>query len=445
MIVIDLFSGAGGLSEGFHEEGFKIVAQVEKDKWACETLRTRTAFHFLKENNDLDLYNHYLRNIQSYRTISKNREIVFNKYPELKEKIEYEVLNSKFGNPQNDKEATSSKDIIHLINQSLKYNHASRNVDVLIGGPPCQAYSLVGRSRMKEVVSKDSRNFLFYYYLNLVKEFEPKMFVFENVPGILNARKGEVFVKIQEEFDKIGYTILSGPNQEHRKNIIDFNEYGVPQKRKRVLLFGFKNNLNLAYPDYSRYTVDWNEPTYTDQVLSDLPSLYPGQGDDFKFTEYENIQHTFGLSSYQKEMRIDSLGIINHKARPTKEQDRRIYRIAIDLASKGQQLDYSDLPTELKTHKNEKAFTDRFKVHWWRGIPHTVVAHISKDGHYNIHPDLAQTRSLTVREAARIQSFPDNYLFEGPRTSQFTQVGNAVPPLMSKIIAKSIKDILKNP
>ncbi|GLO64432.1 DNA cytosine methyltransferase [Oceanobacillus kimchii] len=440
MKVLDLFSGAGGLSEGFHNEDYKVIAQIEKDKWACETLTTRTIFHFLKNRNDLNTYYKYLKNGTNYKSIKINREFIYKKYPELKEIIDHQILNKKFGNPQNDKEATSLKELSRLIESALKFNDEN-NIDLIIGGPPCQAYSIVGRSRMKETAEKDSRNFLFYYYLNLVKEYKPKAFIFENVPGILTAKKGRVFEKIKHEFNNCGYEILTGPSNIDKDNVLDFGEFGVVQKRKRVLLFGFRKEFDFNYPDFTGNKYHWNHELTTQHLLSDLPALLPGDGDDHNLIQYIDTKRN--LTDYQKYIRKDSIGIMNHKARNIHERDRKIYELSIKLAERGTQLKYPDLPDELKTHQNEKSFLDRFKVHTKDKIPHTVVAHISKDGHYNIHPDINQCRSLTVREAARIQGFPDNYLFEGPRTAQFVQVGNAVPPIMSTVIAKTIKTLVK--
>lgn len=439
MIVLDLFSGAGGLSEGFHNQHNKVIVQIEKDKWACETLKSRTIFHYLKNINDLKTYFEYLDNGTNYRKINLNREFIYKKYPELKEIIDYQILNKKFGNPQNDKEATSLKEITHLIENSLRFNNENE-VDLIIGGPPCQAYSLVGRSRMKENAEKDSRNFLFYYYLNLVKEYKPKAFVFENVPGILTAKKGRVFEKIKEEFNSCGYEMLSGPSTLDNENVLDFGEFGVIQKRKRVLLFGFRKELKLDYPNFEGGKFHWLHELTTQNILSDLPSLSPGEGEDHKLIPYGDFKRK--LTNYQKYIRKDSIGVINHKARNIQARDREIYKLSIQLAENGEQLKYPDLPVDLKTHKNEKSFLDRFKVHPLDKIPHTVVAHISKDGHYNIHPDIKQCRSLTVREAARIQGFPDNFVFEGPRTAQYIQVGNAVPPIMSSIIEEAVRNLI---
>ncbi|WP_268377194.1 DNA cytosine methyltransferase [Bacillus haynesii] len=207
-------------------------------------------------------------------------------------------------------------------------------------------------------------------------------------------------------------------------------------------MFGFQKKLNYEYPNFKRHKLSWNSPLTTRDVISDLPVLKPKQGHDLRLFEYDTTQGVDHLSPYELMMREDSIGFTNHFARPIKERDAEIYQIAIEHATQGRQIKYNELPERLKTHKNEKAFLDRFKVHWWDIIPHTVVAHISKDGHYNIHPDIEQCRSLTVREAARIQGFPDNYKFEGPRTAQYTQVGNAVPPLMSGIIARAVKDVI---
>ncbi|CAM3505119.1 MULTISPECIES: DNA cytosine methyltransferase [Saccharibacillus] len=434
MNIIDLFSGAGGLTEGFHQHGHNIIAQVEKDPWACETLRTRSIYYFLKGQNDLQMYYYYLNEATNYRNIEANREIIYKKYPDLKPLLDRGILNKKFGAPHIDQEATAINEIINSIHEALLYKQINE-VDLIIGGPPCQSFSLVGRGRMREAVRNDPRNMLFLYYKDIVNEFRPRAFIFENVPGILNAQKGAVFSQIQSEFNEIGYTLKSGISENHTKNIIDFADYGVFQHRKRVLLFGYRNDHALAYPDFSGVKRQWSAPVNTLSAISDLTTLKPGEGEDLKVTNYAEDTK---LNDYQKFMREDSIGIINHKARSLLKTDQEIYRIAIRAAENGIQLDYRNLPDTLRTHRNQTSFLDRFKVHRANDIPHTVVAHISKDGHYNIHPDILQSRSFTVREAARIQGFPDNFRFEGPRTAQYVQVGNAVPPLMSEVIAKSM-------
>lgn len=437
MNVIDLFSGAGGLTEGFLQNGYNFVAHIEKEYWACETLKTRLLYHHLLKLNDRALYDDYLRASSSYKELHTIRQIIFDKYPYLEEIVNDEVQNLTFGDPSIHEGSVNSDSVIHVIEKNMK-KRKIKDISLIIGGPPCQAYSLVGRGRMKESVNDDSRNYLFKYYLDMVNHFNPKAFVFENVPGLLTAMKGEVFKEIIQQFNDIGYTVLTGPNENHKKNIINTINYGVHQKRKRLILFGFKKCLNLDYPDFKSYACQFDNLTTYD-AIGDLNPLNHNEGDDFNLEEYSTNEN---LSEYQKLMRENSIGIINHKARKHRLKDLNIYKKVIDKASIGIQLKYTDLEKNEQYHNNKTSFLDRYKTHWWTNTPHTVVAHISKDGHYNIHPDINQLRSLTVREAARIQSFPDNYKFEGPRTAQFTQVGNAVPPLLSSAIAKTILDII---
>ena len=438
LVVIDLFTGAGGLTEGFLQQGYQIVAHVEKEKWACETLKTRLMYYYLKGKKNVDLYNEYLRNANNYLTIEQDRQLVFDRYPYLKRKLDVEVINKTFGDPETEPEATSIKDIIGLIEKSMGF-HKKKKVSLIIGGPPCQAYSIVGRSRMREAVLDDKRNFLFRYFKEIVTHFEPDMFVFENVPGLITAHNGRILSSIREEFSRIGYSILTGPNEDPNLNILDVSNFGINQTRKRLIIFGFRSELKLEYPNFQKYAMKFQDEQNTRNTIGDLPFLLPGEGHDLALVNYPKIAEE-QLSDFQKFMRQDSIGIVNHKARPVnKDYDREIYEMAIEEASKHKQLRYFLLPPELKKHRNEHSFDDRFKVHWWRDMPHTIVAHISKDGHYNIHPDIKQRRSLTVREAARIQSFPDNFKFEGPRTWQFVQVGNAVPPLLARAIARAIK------
>lgn len=436
MNVIDLFSGGGGLTEGFIRQGYKIVAHVEKDRWACETLKTRIIFHYLKERNDLKLYNEYLMIAGNYRKIDLNRDVIYKKYPELKEKVEREVLNCTFGDPNEDKNATDINEIIKRIKSSMKYNKV-RKIGIIIGGPPCQAYSLVGRGVMKDKVEADKRNYLFRYYKQIVAEFSPKMFVFENVPGIITAKNGQILEAINEEFKEIGYTLLSGVNENTRDNIVECASLNIPQNRKRVILFGFKKNLNFKYPDFYKYKLNIRDIT-TRAAIGDLPKRKSGVGEYGEILQYpENTE----VSEYQKLMRLDSEFITLHQTRYHNDLDIENYKDAISKASKGENFIYTDIPKERRTHKNIDAFIDRYKVHRWDDIPHTILAHLAKDGHYNIHPDIEQCRSLTVREAARIQTFPDNYFFEGPKVAQFTQIGNAVPPILSDIIAQVLRGV----
>lgn len=437
--VIDLFSGGGGLTEGFVKEGYNIIVHIEKDRWACETLKTRICYHELVKNADIDLYKKYLLNSKKYENVETNREIIFNKYPELKEKLEKEVLNYTFGDPVEDSGATRLEEIIDKIEESLKW-HRVKSIDLIIGGPPCQAYSLVGRGVMKDRVKYDKRNYLFRYYKNIVAHFKPKAFIFENVPGILTAKKGEIYKAIVDEFREIGYTLLSGEDENPKVNIINAAQLGIPQTRRRVILFGFRKELCYTYPRILDYKYS-NQTFTTAQVISDLPKLRHGEGEYGQILAYPKIEDKY-LSQFQLDMRSKLIGVLNHQARKHNERDLEHYKDVIIASEQGKRIKYTDFPEERRTHQNQGVFLDRYKVHAWDQIPHTILAHLAKDGHYNIHPDLEQCRSITVREAARIQTFSDDYYFEGPRTAQFTQVGNAVPPLMAQCIAKSLKEIL---
>lgn len=430
---IDLFAGAGGLSEGFIQAGFNIIGAIEKERWACETLKTRHIYHHLKDINQLDKYWEYCYNTLSPYEISENREKIYQKNPGLKEKIENTVWQIEFGNSQKEKNVYSATYIIKLLEQSSKFHNSE--IKFILGGPPCQAYSIVGRSRMGEAVRNDRRNYLFKYYYEVVKHCRPDFFLFENVPGIITANDGLIFRMIQEDFDKIGYDFLTGRNKNINKNIHVASNFGVAQNRKRFIFIGIKRGVEIEYPLLSLFSP--NGKISTRNAIGDLPFLKAADGHDHGLKPYST---NVSLSKYQGDMRNGSNGIMNHKARPlNKWYDREIYSLAIRKAKQNQVLNYSELPSQLKTHKNEKHFEDRFKVHWWDKIPHTIVAHLSKDGHYNIHPDIRQLRSITVREAARIQSFPDNFKLEGSRTAQFVQIGNAVPPLMSNTFAKALK------
>ncbi|NLA96529.1 MAG: DNA cytosine methyltransferase, partial [Clostridiaceae bacterium] len=396
----------------------------------------------LKNQGKLEAYNQYVRSTTSaYGNLALKTELFYNPYPDLHDLVNSRVLNKTFGSPNHGKNVITSQEALELLNDIAKESSV-QSISVVIGGPPCQAYSLIGRGRMKEQVFEDDRNYLFKYYLNIVREFQPRLFVFENVPGIISAGKGDLLTAIRREFEDIGYGLKSGPDQEnHANNIIDCKDFGVYQNRRRLILFGYKKKDypgGFDYPDLHGFSMSFDEPLNTKNAISDLPPLHAGQGADFWYGRYSPKRR---LSLFQGCMREESPGVLNHFARPHREQDLKIYEMQIAASKKGTKIGYSELPESLQFHKNgsKKVFEDRFRVHGTKETPHTIVAHISKDGHYNIHPDPQQLRSLTVREAARIQSFPDNYFFEGYRTAQFVQVGNAVPPLLSRAIAKAVK------
>lgn len=405
---IDLFAGAGGLSEGFIRAGFTPIAHVEMNKDACDTIKTRTAYHWLKANKQAKIYNDYLR------SETKNKE-------ELWKKVPNHLISSVINKEISEK---TLPEIFSLIDTELN----GRKVDVIIGGPPCQAYSVVGRAR-KDMES-DPRNHLYKHYVKFLEKYKPNMFVFENVPGILSAKNGEYLNKIFRAVRNAGYDVAIPP-----KNHLNAKDFGVLQDRKRVIIIGWKKELNFQYPEFEPIE---NNFQISKDLFSDLKPLKNGQG------TLHAVEYAQPTTEYLKQTNIrNGLDVVTqHIVRPNNDNDLEIYKIAIEQWNNGKRLNYAELPKRLIKHSNTDSFVNRFQVVNGRGISHTVVAHIAMDGHYYIHPDKKQNRSISVREAARIQSFPDDYFFEGSRTAAFKQIGNAVPPLMAQRIAEKIKHIL---
>ena len=406
---IDLFAGAGGLSEGFIRAGFNPIAHVEMDKAACNTILTRTAYHQLKGTADFDHYISYIKG----EGIA--REELYKLLPENKRKS---VINLPIGDETN-------PEIFNQIDK-LKGN---QTVDLIIGGPPCQAYSVVGRGALKHK-NTDDRKTLYIQYGKFLERYQPNMFVFENVPGILSSEKGLHFNNLTEYFRSLGYAVQA--------ETLNAYDYDVVQNRKRVIIIGWRNELNLTYPTFIP-----SENNYTrDDIFSDLPAIVAG--DDSRFHYYSSSP-----SEYLKrtEIRNGLNFVTQHITRPHNSRDLEIYKLAIEKLEIGIKLTNDQIPEGSRTQKNVSDFLDRFKVVDEK--PHTMIAHIAKDGHHYIHPDKTQLRSISVREAARIQSFPDDYYFEGikenqPRTAAYRQIGNAVPPMMAEKIAKQILNVLEN-
>ena len=371
---IDLFAGAGGLSEGFIRAGFTPIAHIEMNKYACDTLRSRMAYHYLKQHNRLEEYIKYLKEKQEGESGQK-----------LWEKVPDEVIDSVINKEISDE---TLADIFIKVDK-LKGN---KQVDFIIGGPPCQAYSIVGRARDPKNMKKDPRNFLYKYYLQFLKRYEPKMFVFENVPGILSAQNGIHLENILKGIDKAGYKI------ELKK--LKASDYGVLQNRERVIIVGWRKELNLKYPELEK---EENPYKILPDLFSDLPERQQGEG---SLTDI--VQYVAPATGYLQQSKVrNSLDFTTqHIARPHNLIDLEIYKRAIKLwLEKKARLNYADLPPELQKHNNKQAFLNRFQVVNHEGCCHTVVAHIAMDGHYYIYPSLKQIRSITVREAARIQSF----------------------------------------
>ncbi len=411
---LDLFAGAGGLSEGFIQAGFDPIAHVESDLAACFTLRTRMAYHWLKNSGQACVYANYLKGELCRQDF----------YEQVPEKIVRSVINAEIG-------AETIPDIFRQIDALLK----GKNLDLIVGGPPCQAYSIIGRSRDRNQMKGDKRNYLYIYYAEFLMRYKPSYFVFENVTGLLSAKdeNGRLYFKdMQALFLKCGY--------ETEFMTLSAENYGVLQRRKRIILVGRRGIGTGFYPEPEK----WNPDILVNEVFDDLPNISAGEG-NFGPCQVRSYRGTW---QYEAGIRNEDFPVTWHKARPNNKQDLEIYRIAVDLWNREKaRLDYNALPDRLKTHRQRDSFLDRFKVVASdRPFSHTVVAHISKDGHYYIHPDIEQNRSITPREAARLQTFPDNYYFESSncfpgRTPAFRQIGNAVPVLLARKIAEKLKEV----
>lgn len=400
--VLDLFAGAGGLSEGFIRAGCEIVGHIEADINPCNTLITRMIYHALRKRGKLEEYKKYILGKIS-------RDELIKKYNLQKERDSVIC-------------AEISKENYKELIGDVKMRLNGKKLDIIVGGPPCQAYSHIGRARDKSM-QRDKRNYLYKYYVEFLKAFKPSIFVFENVPGIKSAGKGRYLRDMRRLMKKAGYKTAY--------KILNATDFGVPQNRKRVILVGWNKHSNLiSYPHFS--TVKRNYKVI--DFLADLPSIEAGEGKSIRtISKNDRLLEQLGISNPNFKLLLD------HISRPNNKQDLEIYKLAVLAKQNGYNIKYNKLPKRLKTHNNESGFLDRFKVidEKSKGA-HTIVAHIAKDGHYYIHPDLKQNRSLTVREAARLQTFPDDYKFEGGRGPQFKQIGNAVPPMLSEIIAKEL-------
>lgn len=518
--VIDLFAGPGGLGEGFSafespggRHPFKIAASVEKEASAHKTLTLRAFFRKFLGRKVPKAYYDYLR-------LSRNvnaEQFFSEKYAREWNAAKRETL----GGPK----ALGSEDhdeIFAAIQEAL-ISHTGPKV--VIGGPPCQAYSLVGRARNKGVkgysAEKDERHFLYQEYLKVLDLVQPEVFVMENVKGILSAKVNSelIFPKIRDDLRCPALAVKSGNRQvkyelfplahplpghatgekiQDGDFLIKAEQFGIPQARHRVIILGVQEGL-LKTKDQRALLSKWKTDSYVlpEQVLDDLPPLRsgltnrkPNSFDTWRENFDEAYLSSIGAlgehSAYARQIadeagnsrRVDHgqggrfvrfrgplakkmpktlqdwyldhniEGINNHNTRNHMAEDLHRYFFAscYAAASDGRSPRSSEYPANLAPlHKSWKSgnFADRFKVQARGRIASTVTSHISKDGHYFIHYDPSQCRSLTVREAARIQTFPDNYFFEGSRTEQYVQVGNAVPPLLANYIAEVVFSILE--
>ena len=414
---LDLFAGAGGLSEGFIQAGYDPIAHVEMDEAACFTLKTRSAYHWLKANNDIGTYEKYISGEIS-------RAELYEAVPDavLKAVMNYEISDDTL------------PEIFARVDTILDGN----KLDLIVGGPPCQAYSLAGRARSENGMVGDKRNYLYKLYAEFLKRYKPAYFVFENVTGLLSAKDEDGtlhFDNMRALFKECGYST------EYR--VLNAPDFGVLQNRKRIILIGkLGADEKDFYPELPKVNTDG---ITVSEIFKDLPPLHAGEG------SYRPVKALEYNGSYLHDMGIKDTDLISfHSARPHTDQDLEIYRIVVNMWNKeGKRLDYPDLPEKLRTHRNTTAFLDRFKV-VADNLPYsqTVVAHVSRDGHYYIHPDIKQNRSLSPRELARLQTFPDSYYFESKkdipgRTAAYRQIGNAVPVRLAYTVAAGLKEKLE--
>lgn len=397
---LDLFCGCGGLSEGFEQTGkFKLVAAVEWDKKARDSFANRLKYGW----NYIDADERIL-----HFDIQKTRSL--------------------FNGWKNIEGYAPSKGLDRLVNDA-------KGIDLIIGGPPCQAYSIAGRVRDKNGMQDDYRNFLFESYIKVVKRYNPKMFIFENVPGILSATPGGINIldRIKASFKKAGY-ILSNNIKENA--LFDLSEFGVPQNRKRIILVGvrkelFKNESEYYLKDFyssfiGKYKSVKNKKSVK-EAIGDLKPFYPKQ--DVYLVNGKKFSHMPSEDTYQ-----------GHIPRFHNERDIDIFKeLAKDIETGENKYIKSDELKKLYTARTGRVSSvHKYYVLRWDEPSNTIPAHLYKDGLRHIHPDSQQARSITVREAARLQTFPDDFIFKGSAGDQYKMIGNAVPPLFAKIIANAL-------
>ena len=400
---IELFAGCGGLLDGFEQSGkYNLLAAVEWESAPCENLVRRLVDKWKME----DASEKVLR-----FDIQRTEELIHGWHDD-----------STYGN-----------------GQGLDALVDGKSVDVIIGGPPCQAYSIAGRVRDENGMRDDYRNYLFESYLKVVNHYRPKAFLFENVPGILTAKPGNgdrcIIDIIQEEFEKAGYATLF----EISDAVIDMTEYGVPQNRSRIIILGLSKEefgnacgemLHSFYFEIlPKYRV--TEKSTVRDAIGDLPALYP-LGKTVRY-EGKNLAHS-----------LPSPWVANHIARWQSERDMDIFRILTEDIESGRNKYVSTAALKsLYTEKTGKiSNVHKYHVLRWDEPSNLIPAHLYKDGLRHIHPDSKQLRSLTVREAARLQTFPDDYVFYGSNVATFRMIGNAVPPLFAKKVASALYELL---
>ena len=400
---IDLFAGCGGLEDGFMQTGdYECISSVEWLKPQVDTLR------------------HRLKN--KYNILDADESVLH---------FDIQREDELFNGWSNDENFGSSLGLDHYVKKS-------NGVDLIIGGPPCQAYSIAGRVRDENGMRNDYRNYLFEHYLSVVKRYKPKVFVFENVPGILSARPNDkkIIEIIEEDFKKSGYIIS---NKIQKYGVVDASKYGVPQRRKRVILLGVRKDLDSLDSIYDKIDDFYNVilPKYQQkevtvgEAIDDLPKISP-IWDEKKRTNKKAY-------TYQE-------GINWHIPRYHNLRDMDIYKMLAEDIETGEKK-YTNAAAITKIYEQKvgsKSPIHRYHVLRKDEPSTTIIAHLYKDGNRFIHYDSSQARSITPREAARLQSFDDDFNFIGSQGSVYQMIGNAVPPKLALAIGKAVKEFLDN-
>ena len=405
---IDLFAGCGGLSEGFLQTGrYTSLAHVEWEKPMIDVLRKRLVQTWEHSEDE-----------------ATKRAIMFDiqKTDELLNGNWSEESLQKFGSYNHEDIKTNG----------LKSLIGDTHVDMIIGGPPCQAYSIHGRATDKNSMDNDYRNYLFESFCRVVKAFQPDVFVFENVKGLLSAHPGGIPVRnrIYDAFTEIGYEIKT-PEEMHSA-LFDVVDFGVPQVRPRIIILGIKKNskLNLKELYDSISSQSCKEKHDVAWAIKNLPPLYPL---DKAIKE--------GRRTRSHSLNTDST-ITFHEARNHSERDRKVFR---DWVSNNMNhISHKAMVEYYFNTTGHETLFQKYKSLEWDKPSHTVVAHLSKDGYMFIHPDVKQERSITIREAACLQSFPLDYQFSDSTPYSYKMIGNAVPVMFAKAIATGIYKILDN-
>jgi DNA (cytosine-5)-methyltransferase 1 len=405
---IDLFAGCGGLSEGFLQSGnFEALAHVEWETPMVNTLRNRLVEKWGHSEEDA------AKRVVHF-DIQKTNELINGNWNDETKKLYSKTNHSE------------------IVSNGLKGIIGKQKVNLIIGGPPCQAYSIAGRAQDKNSMKDDYRNYLFESFVKVVDEFQPEVFVFENVPGLLSASPGGIPVtdRIFEAFKQIGYEIRK-PDQ-LKKSIYTASELGVPQKRNRVIIIGVRTtsklDLETLYTELDSLKKKL-KPKNVFDAIGHLPKYQPLKIQNK--TNGKNVSHKL----------IGESVVQFHDARFHNERDVSVFKkwLKEDMnknTSQNKIAFYNDLMGKNSNHAKYR------NLEWDKPSP-TIVAHLYKDGLMFIHPDEQQARTITVKEAALLQSFPDDFEFIGSQGFAFKMIGNAVPPEMAKNIASAISQKLK--